>query len=571
MKPLKRMLRPTRRQLDAQKELQFVQTLILSISQANDVQAAIGMTLSNVCETTGWTYGQAWQVRADGAALDCCPAWHTRVPGMESFRANVEGVKLSPGEGLAGRAWVFKEPVWITDIGANAEGLLLIPAQQAGFQAALSIPVMAGDEVVVVLEFFLLEPYPQVKVHISFVNMIAAQLGWLIQKKMVEEALRESVERFQLATRGSRDGLWDAKVPQEWDWNSPETPIYFSPRFKQLLGYKDDEMENNLGAWESKLHPEDRTRVLEAVRDHLEKRLPYDVEYRMRVKSGDYRWFSARGAAVWDESGRPVRMAGSLRDVTERRRLEQSLSQSEKIAAVGQLAAGIAHELNNPLHVILGYAQGLASRVLESDPMRHPIRTIEKEARRCQVLVQNFLTFARRETTGMSTVDPRRLVDEVLLLIEAQAHVRNITVFRDFLPNLPSLEVNKMQIQQVLLNLCTNAMDAMPKGGTLTIRLSVQRDFNDQKEGVLRIEVEDTGQGIPEEFHHRVFEPFFTTKEVGKGTGLGLSLVYEIVKSHHGEIALKSEVGKGSVFQVYLPLLSAREEVKHHGEPTRAS
>lgn len=542
------------RPLDSQKELQLLQTLILSISQASDLPSAIYLTLCNVCEMTGWTYGQAWQVRGNGAVLECCPAWYACSPGLEPFRKLAESLTLVPGEGLAGKAWVFKEPVWINDMRANAQSPLSTPASKAGFQAALAIPVMAGDEAVLVLEFFLFEPRQEDNNHIQLLTAIAAQLGWLIQKKITEEALRESVERYELAELGSRDGLWDAKIPEGRDWHSPQTSVYYSRRFKQLLGYAPHEMENVLVAWESRVHPDDRPRVIQAIQDHLEKHIPYEVEYRMRVKTGEFRWFSARGEAVWNKAGRPFRMAGSLRDITKRKSMEQSLLQSEKIAAVGQLAAGIAHELNNPLHAILGYAQGLLHEMPESDVLSKPLRFIEKEARRCQTLVQNLLTFARREKSGISTEHPAEMTEEVLSLIEAQTRVKDIVLVREFAPELPMIQGDRAQLQQMLLNLCTNAVDAMPKGGTLTVRINLDPSMTEGNKRFMRFEVEDTGEGIPEEVRPHIFEPFFTTKEVSKGTGLGLSLVYEIAKNHQGEIAVSSEVGKGSRFEVHLPL-----------------
>jgi two-component system, NtrC family, sensor kinase len=247
-------------------------------------------------------------------------------------------------------------------------------------------------------------------------------------------------------------------------------------------------------------------------------------------------------------------MAGSLRDITERKSMEQSLIQSEKISAVGQLAAGIAHELNNPLHTILGYAQGLLQEKSESEVLTKSLRFIEKEARRCQTLVQNLLTFSRREKNGVTAVEPAEITEEVLSLIEAQTRVKNIQLVRDFALQLPVIQGNRAQIQQMLLNLCTNAIDAMPQGGTLVVRILLDQSKLDKMKHLIRFEVEDTGEGIPEDIRHRIFEPFFTTKEAGKGTGLGLSLAYEIVKGHQGDITVSSEVGGGSRFRVCLPV-----------------
>jgi PAS domain S-box-containing protein len=149
-------------------------------------------------------------------------------------------------------------------------------------------------------------------------------------REQMEEALRRGNERFDLAVRGANEGLWDALVLPGVPWYSPETPVWYSPRTKELLGFRDEEFPNVLGSWMSRLHPDDRERIMKAVAEHVEHRVPYDVEYRLLTKSGEYRWFSARGLGIWSEAGEMVRMAGSLRDVTESRRTADALQASEE-------------------------------------------------------------------------------------------------------------------------------------------------------------------------------------------------------------------------------------------------
>src|SRR5262245_47436019 len=144
----------------------------------------------------------------------------------------------------------------------------------------------------------------------------------------LEQQLRESVERFEFAVRGANDGLWDAQ-PMGEPWYRPETKVWYSPRCKELLGFRDDEFPNVLASWETRLHPDDKTRVFEALTEHIEGRQPYDVEYRLLIKSGEYRWFSARGEGIWDEQGRLMRMSGSLRDITQTKEYESRLQQGE--------------------------------------------------------------------------------------------------------------------------------------------------------------------------------------------------------------------------------------------------
>jgi signal transduction histidine kinase len=226
---------------------------------------------------------------------------------------------------------------------------------------------------------------------------------------------------------------------------------------------------------------------------------------------------------------------------------QDQLVQSRKMAAVGQLAGGVAHEVNNPLAVILGFAQGMERRVPEGDPLRLPVTSIVREALRCKNLVQELLTFSRTGKKTLEPVDLNALVRATLVLVDARARTQGVQIVQDFAEGLPVIQANKTQLQQVLVNLGTNALDVMKAGGTLTIRTR----RTDQ--GEISLAVEDTGGGIPEDVRPRIFEPFFTTKPVGEGTGLGLSLVYEIVQQHQGHIEVQSQAGRGTTMMIRLP------------------
>ena len=268
---------------------------------------------------------------------------------------------------------------------------------------------------------------------------------------------------------------------------------------------------------------------------------------------GVVRYFHTVKAPILNSEGKVILTVGVSRDMTDREHLEKIVRQSEKLSAVGQLAAGVAHEINNPLGVILGFAQGLAQRLKPDDPFMMPVKSIEREAVRCKVLVQDLLTFSRERKLGILPEEPIPVIEGALSLVETQARTRNVVVHREFSPNLPLFHVDRNQIQQVLINLCTNAMDAMPQGGSLIISLA-------KKDSFIEVGVRDTGNGIPLEIRQKIFEPFFTTKEVGKGTGLGLSLAYEVVKKHQGTIECQSEVGRGTIFLFRLPIYNKKNK-----------
>jgi two-component system NtrC family sensor kinase len=226
--------------------------------------------------------------------------------------------------------------------------------------------------------------------------------------------------------------------------------------------------------------------------------------------------------------------------------LRERECQAQKLEAIGQLTAGIAHELNNPIGAILGFTQTLI-RHPDAPDLVDMLRTMEREAQRCSALIRNMLTFTRRPAAVMDFESLPELVESALGLISPRAKIERVSIVQQLEKNIPPVRVNGNQIQQIVINLCTNALDAMPEGGVLSVAIA-----RSGSKVVLR--VSDTGHGMSREQIKRIFEPFFTTKDTGKGTGLGLSLVREIVMSHQGHVKVDSAVGRGTTFLVYLPL-----------------
>ncbi|QDV37269.1 PAS domain-containing sensor histidine kinase [Tautonia plasticadhaerens] len=420
------------------------------------------------------------------------------------------------------------------------------------------------------------------------------------------EALAASEERFALAVRGTNDGLWD--------WNVRTNDTYYSPRFKELLGYGEDEFPGRIETFMDHLHPEDRPRVEAVGQRHLHDQEPYVVEYRLRDKAGQFHWFLARGQAVWDESGQPVRMAGSISDIhdrkmaeellraqnqllqdmakSERRALEEReqaqsrMVESAKLAGLGQLVAGVAHEINNPLafvgnnvavlqrdlvelhNLIRLYRRGDAS-LAESEPdlaeevrnycdeididytlenLRGLLDRTRDGLRRIHDIVKDLRVFARLDEGDLAEVDLNSGIESSVNIILGYAKKRQVEVVCE-LGTLPPVSCHAAKINQVLMNLIVNGIDACETNGRVLIR---SRSCPGE-EGVC-VEVRDDGCGIDAKIRDRIFDPFFTTKPVGIGTGLGLSISYGIVLDHGGTIEVDSLPGEGSCFIVRLPL-----------------
>jgi two-component system, NtrC family, sensor kinase len=243
----------------------------------------------------------------------------------------------------------------------------------------------------------------------------------------------------------------------------------------------------------------------------------------------------------------------------ELRIAEAQAAQGEKLAAVGLLAAGIAHELNNPLTGILTFSSLIRKNMPDGSPEAEDLDLVIRETKRCSAIIRRLLDFAREKAPETKTTGLNQVIEDTVRLIERPAHLRDIEVALDLDPALPQVRVDENQIKQVIMNLLVNAQHATEHGGSITVRSRRCPEPMSPEPGaapvpMVEISVIDTGCGIPERDLKRVFDPFFTSKEVGKGTGLGLSVSHGIVKAHGGAIEVESEVGKGSTFRIYLPL-----------------
>lgn len=249
-----------------------------------------------------------------------------------------------------------------------------------------------------------------------------------------------------------------------------------------------------------------------------------------------------------DENDRFAGTNAVFHDITERRKMEKYLTQTEKLASIGQLASGVAHEINNPLEVIRCYSNLIAKGQASDNQLKNDIQIIQKHTDQCKSVVDALLNFSRVSEPTKIKTDIHTCIEDVLSVLELQMQMERITVRRDFSANILKLTVDAQKIKQVLMNLIMNARQAMTEGGEITVRTMLQNEGN-----WLAIQVADTGPGISDKHLGRIFDPFFTTKEAGKGTGLGLSISYGIIKQHGGDVEVESALGKGSTFTVLLP------------------
>jgi len=239
----------------------------------------------------------------------------------------------------------------------------------------------------------------------------------------------------------------------------------------------------------------------------------------------------------------------------------KKIMESEKLAIVGQLAANVAHELNNPLTGIVTYSHLMLEKIPCDDPTRISVEKIAGQADRCKDIIRGLLDFARQRKPEKTLGNINSIMRGCISLMENQAIFHNIQIVENYQDDLPLVVIDHSQIERVFMNLIINAAEAMTDGGKLTLATRLDPD-----NGIVEVEFTDTGHGISEENMNKLFEPFFTTKDIGHGTGLGLAISYGIVKSHRGAISVESEVGKGTTFVVRLPLNGIIEDIEDEPE-----
>ena len=396
------------------------------------------------------------------------------------------------------------------------------------------------------------------------------------ERRRAEEALRQSEERYALAVAGSNEGIFD--------WDLVSDRAYVSYRAQELFGLPRGELWRPRRDWRNILtfHPEDAPRLHDSIKAHIRGSAPtYDVEFRIVVPGGGVRWFRQRGIALRDASGKAYRVVGSIGDVTEKhkaeedlRRLERQLRQAQRLEAMGTLAGGIAHDFNNILGAILGYGEMALRDASKGSRLARDLDSIIVAGERGRALVDRVLAFSRSAVGERVPVHVEKVVREALGLISPKLPP-NVTLHAKLHTGRAALLGDATQVHQVLMNLATNAVHAMPSGGTLRVSLSAARLEAARTPTVgimpagdcLILEVADSGTGIAPEILDRIFDPFFTTKDVGTGTGLGLSLVHGIVAELGGAIDVASTPGAGSTFTVYLPRSGDALDSSQQAEP----
>ncbi|MBI2472395.1 MAG: response regulator [Planctomycetes bacterium] len=574
--------------------------LTLALSESATLLEAASKLLQTICEGFGWDAGELWLIDTDTGVLKLKDAWHVSSADIAEFEAVSRTFTFSKGMGLPGRVWENGKPLWIADVVTDSNFPRAGIATKYGMHGAMSFPITQRNEVIGVMGFFtryIRQPDDGI---FNLMADIGIRIGSFIDKRLTEKSLQERTYLatlqadvgFALVQGGTlRDKLQrcceafvknlEAALARIWIFNDEE-------RVLELQGSAG--MYTHIDGHHSKI-PFGEYKIGWIARErrpHITNMVVGDTMMH------DQEWTNREGIVSF--AGYPLlvedRLAGvmaifakkelseitlkslaSVSDVIaigidrkrteeEKSKLREQLYHSQKLESVGTLAGGIAHDFNNILMAITGYSSLLQGEVKENAIAYDFAERILKSAEKAANLTQGLLAFSRKQPSNPKPLDVNKLIGHVGDILSRLIR-EDIKLSIQLTDKKCVVIADSGQLDQVLMNLSTNARDAMPNGGRLGIstnRVEMDAAFirthGFGKAGKYSlITVSDTGIGMDEKTRQRIFEPFFTTKEVGKGTGLGLAIVYGIIKQHNGYINVKSEAGKGTTFGIYLPLI----------------
>ena len=419
------------------------------------------------------------------------------------------------------------------------------------YESFALIPLRSGDAIIGLLQLNDRRRGRFTPELILFFEGLAASVGIALKRRQAQDAMHEREADLELAQQIGQIGSWESDLAAG--------TLVWSKESYRIFGCDPAAFVPTREGFFQLVHPDDRARVREAVEESIRSGADYELDHRIRWPNGTERVVHEKGHLLRDAQEKAERLVGTTQDITERKNLEMQFLRAQRLEAVGTLAGGIAHDLNNILAPIRMVAPFLREAQTPAE-MAENVDIIEASTQRATDVVRQLLTFSRGQSSQRIPLDLKHLLRDLRSVLH-ETFPKNITFALSEAPDLWPLLADPTQLHQILINLCINARDAMLEGGTMAVTAAnFQADDHyagmvaDARPGpYVLLTVSDTGSGIRPEDLDKIFDPFFTTKEVGKGTGLGLATVHRVVTGHGGFVRVRSQVGRGTTFDVYLP------------------
>jgi PAS domain S-box-containing protein len=517
-----------------------------ALAESTTMVDSMPTILRVLCENLDWELGILWLTQGAPSRLVFTSSWaHESMRDGPLLRVS-RTTMFERGYGVLGWAWVQAEPIATRAVCDDPQFQRAGPAREDGVHAAAWVPIRSEGEVSGVLELFHREPRETDREELEVMRALGQQLGQFIQRQQVAEALANEhellAEAQQLAHLGS------------WEWNVETGAVTWSDELYRIWGHDPADFGPSYQRYLDQIHPEDRKRVEGAIRGAYASLEPFSFEHRIVWPDGQVRYVQSRGRVIASPQGTPLRLMGTAQDITDRKSVEAKLVVGDRMVSVGTLAAGVAHEINNPLAYVMTNLDMIAEELEQQRaPALESLCQMVEEARngaeRVRRIVRDLRTFSRADEERRVALDVRGVLDRAINM--SFNEIRHRARLEIDYGEVPMVDADEARLGQVFINLLVNAAQALPDGHSERHKIRVTAGYSPS--GGAEITISDTGAGIPPQLLNRIFDPFFTTKAVGAGTGLGLSICHGIVTRLGGDIAVESEPGKGTMFTVRLP------------------
>jgi len=521
------------------------------LSEASSLNEAIPKILQAICESQGWHLGALWQRDRQQNLLRCSGLWCApSVSAAEFEAATWASVFVAGRTGLPGRVWARGETAYILDVTQDPEFPRAKAAAQAGFRGAIGFPILLGGEVLGVIESFTRDLWQADSDLVASMSTIGGQIGQFMKRTAADEELQLRVNMLQ-------------QIPvAAWSVTPDGTPDIVNRLWFEYTGQTVEYVNSHPEAWMATIHPEDREGAARIYWEGIRSGRGFSMEARfLRASDGTFRWHLNRAVGVRDPEGNMLRFVGTSTDVHDLREVQEELRNTQaefaritRMVTMGELTASIAHEVNQPLGAMVtsaaSCARWLAAKPPQMDKARRALERIVNDGRRAGAVIQRIRAHLKRQAPRRDRLDVNEMILEVIALTQYELRRNDIVLETRLTEGLPRVPADRVQCQQVLLNLIVNAIEAMSEVKRRRRELIIV-SATDGPDAV-RVEVHDSGPGLDPERTTQLFEPFYTTK--AEGLGIGLSISRSIVEAHGGRLSAGANAPHGAVFCVWLPV-----------------
>jgi PAS domain S-box-containing protein len=520
------------------------------LAAAATLDEATPKILQAMCECLGWDFGSLWRIDREAGVLRHAELWHAPSVVAPQFEAATRMSTFRPGSGIPGRVWASRVPMYIPDIARDPEVRRRHAAAREGLHAGFAFPILLGSEVLGVMGFVSRDVWQPDQNLLDMMATLGSQIGQFTKRAAAVDELQLRVSMLH-------------HIPvAAWSVTPDGTPDIVNQLWFEYTGQTREYVNSHPEAWMATLHPEDRDRASQSYWDGIRSGRGFTMEARfLRARDGAYRWHLNRAVAVRDSEGNILRFVCTSTDVHDWRQAQEELRDTQaelahmaRVLTMGELTASIAHEVNQPLGAIVTSAgackRWLAAKPPKMERARRALERIANDGRRAGEVIQRIRALMKRQAPRKDWLQINEAILEVIAIAQHQLRRNDVLLETQLAEGLPRVRGDRVQLQQVLLNLIVNAIEAMSRIDERRRELTIV-SAADGPEAVA-VEVRDSGMGLDPEHAAHLFEPFYTTK--AEGMGIGLSISRSIVEAHGGRLSAAANAPRGAVLRFSLPV-----------------